>query len=372
MVTQIDFARQWEIIGADVLRATERVGTSGRYILGKEVEVFEEALAEAWGVRHAVGVGNGMDALEIALRCLDLRTGEKVLTTPLSAFATTLAILRAGGMPVFADVDDNGNIDLEQCRAVLARDRSIRFLVPVHLYGNPLDLEQLASLRKEFELRIVEDCAQAIGARDRGRVVGTVGQVGATSFYPTKNLGALGDGGAVLTNDARFAERARRLRNYGQSAQYVHTEPGLNSRLDELHAAILREALLPNVLAWTARRREIASRYQIGLRHPDIQLLPVAAEAGAVWHLFPVLVREGKRDALRQYLRRCEIETGIHYPSIVPEQPALPHTSPHHDHAVSVEKARHFARCELSLPIHPFLTDAEVDAVIGACNGWEG
>ena len=372
MVTQIDFTRQWEVIGAEVLRAIGRVGASGRYILGREVEQFEEALAKAWGVRHAVGVGNGMDALEIGLRCLDLRPGEKVLTTPFSAFATTLAILRAGGIPVFVDVDDCGNIDLHQCRDVLTRDSSIHFLVPVHLYGNPLDHDKLAGLRSDFDLLVVEDCAQAIGAKDRGRVVGTVGQVAATSFYPTKNLGALGDGGAVLTNDARFAERARRLRNYGQSAQYVHTEPGLNSRLDELHAAILREALLPNVLAWTARRREIAARYQIGLRHPDIQLLPVAPEAGAVWHLFPILVREGKRDALRQYLRRCEIETGIHYPSIVPEQPALAHTSSHHDHAVSVENARHFARCELSLPIHPFLTAAEVDAVIGACNGWEG
>jgi dTDP-3-amino-3,4,6-trideoxy-alpha-D-glucose transaminase len=368
MITEIDFERQWKAIGAAVLAVTERVGASGRYILGKEVERFETSLAAFWGARYAVGVGNGMDALEIGLRCLGLRPGEKVLTTPFSAFATTLAILRAGGVPVFVDVDDNGNIDLDQSREVLSRDPSIRFLLPVHLYGNPCDLEKLANLKRDFDLRIVEDCAQAIGAQHGGRAVGSVGQIAGTSFYPTKNLGALGDGGALLTDDATLAEKAKALRNYGQSAHYVHSELGLNSRLDELQAGILGDALLPNLPTWTARRRDIAARYQDRIRHPNISVLPVAAESGSVWHLFPVLVA-GKRDALREYLHECKILTGVHYPRIIPEQSALKELMPDHP-AVSLEKARYFAASELSLPIHPFLTDAEVDSVIQSCNGW--
>ena len=370
MIRQNDFTRQWKEIESSVVAAVRRVGASGWYILGEEVERFENELAELSGVKHAVGVGNGIDALEIGLRCLDIRAGDKVLTTPFSAFATSLAIIRAHGIPVFADVDGTGNIDLEQCRTLLSRDRSIRFFLPVHLYGNPVDLEALASLKDDFELSVVEDCAQAIGARSRGRLAGTVGQVAGLSFYPTKNLGALGDGGAVLTSDPSIAERAKSLRNYGQSSLYVHSELGLNSRLDELQAAILRDALLPNLNPWTRRRIEIAARYQSGISHPDIQTLPVPVGSGAVWHLFPVLAREGKRDSLREHLRRAEIATGIHYPRIIPEQPALKDLQLY-ENAGPVTKADHFSRCELSLPIHPFLTNDEVDAVIGACNAWE-
>src|SRR5204863_5881001 len=160
MILQNDFKRQWDEVAEAVLEAVRRVGSSGWYILGSEVESFERELAGFWGCSHAIGTGNGLDALEIGLRCLNLQPGEKVLTTPLSAFATTLAILRAGGLPVFVDVDDNGNIDLEQCRDVLARDRSIQFCVPVHLYGNPVDFDKLAALRKDFDLQMVEDSAQ--------------------------------------------------------------------------------------------------------------------------------------------------------------------------------------------------------------------
>jgi dTDP-3-amino-3,4,6-trideoxy-alpha-D-glucose transaminase len=367
MIPDIDFTRQWKAIGADVLRATARVGVSGRYILGKEVEQFEGALAEAWGVRHAVGVGNGMDALEIGLRCVDLSAGDKVLTTPFSAFATTLAILRAGGIPVFVDVDDNGNIDLAQCRTVLARDASIRFFVPVHLYGNPLDLDRLAQLRKEFELRIVEDCAQAIGARDRGRPVGTVGQLGATSFYPTKNLGALGDGGAVLTDDATLATRARTLRNYGQSSLYQHDERGLNSRLDEVQAAILSEALLPNLPSWTTRRRQIADRYRTDIHNPALRMLAPNDGTEPAWHIFPLFSE--KRDALRQHLSSAQIGHNIHYPRIIPDQAAM---RPHGLSEIAVEplNARRLAASQLSLPVHPFLEDAEVAIVIDQCNAF--
>src|SRR6266581_6477192 len=204
-----DFRAQWKAVGTDVLAAVDRVGASGWYILGREVERFESALASVWGLPHAIGVGNGLDAIEIGLRCLGIRQGDRVLTTPLSAFATTLAVMRCGGVPVFVDTDASGLLDLDRCRDLLLRDRQIRFLVPVHLYGHCADLERLEALRDEFRLGIVEDCAQAIGARFKGRGVGTVGQVAAVSFYPTKNLGALGDGGAVLTADEAIARRAR-------------------------------------------------------------------------------------------------------------------------------------------------------------------
>ena len=315
MILQNDFKRQWAEIGPAALAAVERVGASGRYILGREVEAFESKLAEFWGVSHAVGVANGMDAIEIALRALDLRAGQKVLTTPFSAFATTLAILRAGGVPVFVDVDDNGNIDLEQCRDVFSRDRSIRFFVPVHLYGNPLDLEKLAGLRRDFDLVIVEDCAQAIGARHGGRNVGTVGQAAATSFYPTKNLGAFGDGGALLTNDPSTASRARALRNYGQSDLYLHDELGLNSRLDELHAAVLSDALLPNLQRWTEARRQIAARYLREIQH--FRTIKPAPSAEPVWHLFPIFVEAGERDDVRERLLGGGIASGVHYPRLI-------------------------------------------------------
>jgi dTDP-4-amino-4,6-dideoxygalactose transaminase len=326
MISQNDFQRRWVAIEQPVLDAVRRVGESGRYILGEQVQRFEAALAKEWGIEHAVGVANGMDAIEIGLRCLGLSHGGKVLTTPLSAFATTLAIIRAGGVPVFVDVEQHGGIDLAQCREVLERDPEIRHFVPVHLYGHALDMSELKKLKHDFDLSIVEDCAQAIGASHSGVSVGTVGQAAATSFYPTKNLGALGDGGAVLTDDEEVAAKARVLRNYGQSGHYVHDELGSNSRLDELHAAILRAAMLPNLEAWTALKRNTARIYLDAIRNPLIQMCPPSTGADPVWHLFPILVREGMRDSLREHLRHEGIDTAIHYPRIIPEQPALTKT----------------------------------------------
>jgi len=368
MILQNDFKRQWDEVGEAALGAVRRVGASGWYILGQEVDAFEKALAEFWGVDHVVGTGNGLDALEIGLRCLGVRPNDKVLTTPLSAFATTLAILRAGGVPVFADVDNTGAIDPAQCRELLERDQSIRYFVPVHLYGIPLDLEKLGQLQRDFGLRVVEDCAQSIVASTTTHRSGTVGQVAATSFYPTKNLGAIGDAGAVLTNDRAIAAAARELRNYGQSAHYVHSRLGLNSRLDELHAAILRDAFLPRVKAWTEKRRAIAQRYLGEIRNPALELLQVNPDANAVWHLFPVLVRPESRANFRAHLERCGIMTGIHYPHLIPDQSAL--ASVPFEKVNALENAVRFSSSEVSLPIHPFLSQQEVESVVAACNNW--
>lgn len=363
------FDRQWAAIGPDVLEAVERVGTSGSYVLGQEVAGFEQAFAEQSSVAHAVGCGSGLDAIEIGLRALGIAPGDRVLTTPLSAFATALAIIRAGGVPCFVDVDDSGLLDLDEAEKRLTDDSGIRFMLPVHLFGHALDLEHLAELRDRFQLRILEDAAQAALARSNGRAVGSVGQATAVSFYPTKNLGALGDGGCVLTDDRRVADDCRAIRDYGQSDKYVHDRLGMNSRLDELHAAVLRTALLPRLSDWTAQRRQIAAQYLRGLADAPVDIPPTPERSESVWHLFPVLAREGNRDGLLEHLRSNGIQAGIHYPRLIDEQPALPGDP---DRAVGgLANARRFRTDEVSLPIHPYLRDDEIDRVIALVREWK-
>jgi dTDP-3-amino-3,4,6-trideoxy-alpha-D-glucose transaminase len=362
-----DFVAQWREVGADAQAALARVGESGWLILGREVKSFEAELAAACQVPYVVGCANGLDAIEIALRVLGIAPGDKVITTPLSAFATTLAIVRAGGVPVFVDVDGSGLIDLESVADALSRDRSIKFCVPVHLYGHALDAQALQRIAALPGVQLVEDCAQAIGAQSRGKAVGTIGAAAATSFYPTKNLGALGDGGALFTRSADLAAQAQCLRDYGQSAKYVHARLGMNSRLDELQAAILRTALLPRLPQFTARRQAIAQKYRAGLENPALALPHVPDGSSSVWHLFPVLV-DGPRQELIAHLDRAGIGSAIHYPTLIPDQPALAHVR--FERLGSLTMAQRFAESELSLPIHPYLSDAQVERVIAACNDW--
>lgn len=363
-----DFRARWEESGGAVLDAVGRVGRSGWLVLGGEVAAFEEELARHWGLAFCVGCGSGLDAIEISLRCLGLEPEEQVLTTPLSAFATTLAVVRAGGRPLFVDVDPAGQLDLDLVEEVLGEREDVRWLLPVHLYGHALDLRRLEALRERFGLRIVEDCAQAIGARSWGRPVGSVAEAAATSFYPTKNLGCMGDGGALLTQRASVAERARSLRDYGQSGKYEHRHLGLNSRLDELHAAILRSAFLPQLERWTKRRIEIAHRYRCEIRNPELVLPDVPEGSESVWHLFPVLVADD-RASFQDHLRGAGVATGVHYPLPIPDQEAFKEWG-----AASVltplPRARLFCTREVSLPIHPYLSDPDVERVIDACNTW--
>lgn len=369
MILMNDFRRQWADTGKDFHQALERTGASGWYILGREVERFERSLAALWGLPHAVGVASGLDALEIGLRILGLRTGDRVLVAPISAFATALAVLRAGGTPVFAPCAANGLVDLDACTEILGRDPSIGFFVPVHLYGHCLDMERLGALA-ERGVRIVEDCAQSISARWRGRPCGSAGQAAAVSFYPTKNLGAMGDGGAILTPDAELAAQARCWRDYGQRSKYDHVVPGLNSRLDELQAAFLSDAGLPRLEAWTARRRAIARAYMEGIRHPQIEIPAPPPGSDSVWHLFPVLVPDGAKAAFRRHMTECGVQTAEHYPLTLFDQPALRGAA--FGMAGDPEPARRFCRREASLPIHPYLADDEAQAVIEACNRWPG
>lgn len=363
-----DFRRQWADAGEDVREATAGVGASGWYVLGAQVRGFEAALAAAFSRPHAVGCGSGLDAIEIALRALGLEPGARVLTTPLSAFATTLAVVRAGCVPVFVDVDRHGLLDLELAAGALAADPRIRAVLPVHLYGHVADLDRLEALRDRFGVALVEDCAQCIGAAWRGRPAGAAGHLAATSFYPTKNLGALGDGGAVLTADPALAERCRALRDYGQTGKYVHELLGLNSRLDELQAAIMARAFLPRLPAWTARRRAVARAYLDGLRNPAVRPVEPPAGSESVWHLFPVLVPAAHRDAFMRHLAAGGIQSAVHYPRLIPRQPALAGTGFEVHGTLDVAEA--LAATEVSLPVHPYLTDAEVARVIDAVNAW--
>lgn len=357
-----DFARQWARIGPRAEAAFRLVGQSGWYVLGQEVELFEQELARFAHLPHAIGCASGLDAIEIGLRALNLQPGQKVLTTPLSAFATTLAILRAGGTPVFVDTDEHGLLDLKLAEQALENDPTLQFLVPVHLYGRSLDLHHLQHLKDKFQLNIVEDAAQAIGATHERKPVGSVGQVTAISFYPTKNLGCMGDGGAVLTSDPALDQRCRSLRDYGQTSKYVHAELGLNSRLDEVQASILRQALLPELSTWTSRRRAIAERYLRTINQPEVQLPDKDPEA--VWHLFPV--RSNRRDSLMEHLKSMNIQSAVHYPGLIPEQEAMRDVPPSPPTPVALQ----MARTVLSLPIHPFLTDNEIERVASAVNGW--
>jgi len=252
----------------------------------------------------------------------------------------------------------------------LDRHRDIRFFVPVHLYGHPLDLSRLAALRRDFDCRIVEDCAHSIGANHEGRPTGTAGDIAATSFYPTKNLGAMGDGGAVLTADRELARCVRMLRDYGQQAKYVHTLVGYNSRLDELHAALLRRVGLEWLPKWIAARCHNASAYVTGISNPAIAVHSVPPGARSSWHLFPVWVEPERKSDFMHWLNDSGIVCGQHYPIPIPEQPVMAEVA--FEMATDIPMARRLCRSEVTLPVHPYLTESEVQRVIEVCNAWKG
>lgn len=369
MILLNDFKRQYSSIKDQIQNAVDAVGESGWLILGKEVQVFEETIQRMLQCQYAIGCASGLDALELAMRALDVKSGDKILTTPLSAFATTLAILRIGAKPVFVDVDATGLIELNQCDAVLKQDPNIKFMIPVHLYGHALNLTALRQLKQKYQIHIIEDCAQAICANSAGQPVGSVGDLAACSLYPTKNLGCFGDGGFVMTNNTVYAEKIKSLRDYGQTTKYEHTILGMNSRLDELQAAILNRALLPKLHEFTQRRKDIAKAYLQNINNPLIQLPEIPKDSDSVWHLFPTLSED--RDAFQTFLKQNDIQSAVHYPKLITDQAALTDVKDSYEIYGALDMAQKFARCELSLPLNPFLTDEEVSKVIKVCNQWK-
>jgi dTDP-4-amino-4,6-dideoxygalactose transaminase len=345
-----------------IAEAIRRVVASGWYILGPEVDAFEQAFAEAAGVGHAVGVGTGTDALALILRGLGIGPGDEVITSPLSAAYTALAIMMAGAQPVFADIDPV-RLTLDPEAAASAITSRTRAILPVHLYGQAAAMPALRRVADRHGLALVEDCCQAHLGTCEGVPLGTWGAGGAFSFYPTKNLGALGDAGMVVTNDAGLAGRVRRLRNGGQSDRYHHVEAGVNTRLDELQAAVLR-ARLPRLPDWTGRRRALAGSYRAALDGLPV-VVPRECDSGHVYHLFVVL--SSNRDALRGHLASQGIETLVHYPVPISRQQAFASLAP-----ATCPVADRTCDQVVSLPLYPGLEREAIGAVVSGIASFAG
>ena len=342
---------------AEIDAAMQTVLDGGRYVLGPETAAFEMEFAAWVGVGHAVGVANGTDALHLALRALGVGHGDEVITVSHTAVATAAAITLAGAVPVLCDIEaDTLTLDPALIeRLITARTRAI---IAVHLYGQAAGMDTILEIAKRRGVPVIEDCAQAHGARYQGRRVGTLGALACFSFYPTKNLGAIGDGGAVVTGDEALGAKLRLLREYGWAERYVSHSEGWNSRLDELQAAILR-VKLRYLDADNASRRRIAARYGAELADTGL-VLPVTREGSEhVYHLY--VVRSDRRDALNAHLQARGIAAGIHYPVPIHLQPAYRSTPP-----VSLPVTERAAREVLSLPIYPELSDTEVSTVVSA------
>jgi dTDP-4-amino-4,6-dideoxygalactose transaminase len=355
----LDLSAAYQELRVDLDVAYRRVMDSSWYILGREVDAFEKEFAQFCGADFCVGVGNGLDALHLILRALDIGPGDEVIVPSNTFIATWLAVTHAGATPVPVEPDEaTYNLDPSSIRAAITpRTKAI---IPVHLYGQPADMAEISAIAEEFGLKVVEDAAQAHGAVYRGRRAGSLGCAAAFSFYPGKNLGALGDGGCVVTSDAALAERVRMLSNYGSLQKYHHDTVGFNTRLDELQAAFLR-VKLAQCDAWNGRRRTVAARYLERLAGADLVLPRVLSDVDPVWHLFVVRVK--RRAEVAKMLADRGIATQIHYP--VPASRSGAYASA--QFAVGgLPLAERLSDEVLSLPMGPHLALSDVDAVCDA------
>jgi len=346
----------------EILSAMARVVASGRYILGEEVTAFEQEFASWVGGAHGVGVGNGTDALVLALQAVGVGMGDQVILPSHSAVATAAAVEMIGAIPVFADIDpDSRCLDPVSVSTMLTP--ATRALIAVHIYGHPADIPAFRDLANSHGIPLVEDCAQAHGAAIEGRRVGTFGDIAAFSFYPTKNLGAIGDGGAVVTNDALLAARVRELREYGWRERYISHVPGRNSRLDELQAAILR-VKLPHLAADNQRRREIAARYTAAIGAAVSLSAPVVRDGYLhAMHLYVLEVDD--RDGLARHLAEAGVGSAQHYPRPIHAQPAYAARP-----RAALPNTERLYRRLLSLPMYPELTDDDVERVCDTLRDW--
>jgi dTDP-4-amino-4,6-dideoxygalactose transaminase len=358
----LDLGRLHQTIRTPLDAAYHRVLDSGNFIMGNELESFEAEFAHYCGVKHCIGVGNGLEALHLLLRAYGIGPGDEVIVPSNTFIATWLAVSQCGATPVPVEPDiRTHNIDPTLIsKAITSRTRAI---IPVHLYGQPADMDPINALASIYNLIVIEDAAQAQGARYKGRRAGSLGHAAATSFYPGKNLGALGDGGAVLTNNDSIAEKVMQLRNYGSKIKYQHELTGYNSRLDELQAAFLR-VKLTFLDEWNTHRREIASKYSALLSSLNIELPFVPEFAEPVWHLY--VIRSKQRDALKSHLQKHGVSTVIHYP-----------TPPHLQacyvdfHNFQLPLAACLSSEVLSLPISPDLTNSELTQVVNSIKSFK-
>lgn len=341
--------------------ATTEVVESGYYVLGPNVRMFESAFAAYCGVDHCIGVANGTDALELSLRALGVSEGDRIAVVANAAMYGTSAVLACGAEPVFIDVSaDSATMDPAKLKAaVVAGD--IKAVIVTHLYGQLAAVKEISEMCKTHGVHLIEDCAQAHGARNADGLAGSFGDIASFSFYPTKNLGALGDGGAVTTSQADLAERVRMLRQYGWSQKYTNgIAGGRNSRLDEIQASILL-LMLPHLDQWNENRRAVAERYAAGIRNPKIRTSTSAGQT-YVAHLY--VVRSDERAALQQHLADNGIQTDVHYPIPDHRQPCHKGRFTH----VALPQTEQDCETVLTLPCFPELTEAEIDRVVDACN----
>jgi len=362
-VPLLDLRRQHEGLRDEILGALARVVDTQQFVLGEEVAALETEVAALSGARHGVGCASGSDALLLALMALGIGAGDEVLTTPFSFFATAGAIARLGAVPRFADIDPR-TYNLDPGRLEEAVTPRTKVVMPVHLYGQPADMDPINEVAARHGLRVVEDAAQAIGAEDRGRRAGSLGAVGCFSFYPTKNLGGAGDGGMLTTGDDEVAARLRRLRVHGGETEYLHREVGINSRLDSMQAAVLR-VKLPHLQGWSEARRERAARYTRLLAEAGLggAVEPpfVRQDALHIFHQYVVRVPGGRRDGLMGRLRERGVGTKIYYPVPLHLQECFGYLGHREGDFPEAERA---ARETLALPMYPELTAAEQEYVV--------
>lgn len=354
-VKYLDFSKEYKERKKKYLGAFDKVLSKGVYVLGDEVHAFEKEFAKYLGVKYCVGVANGLEALQISLMAIDVKKGDEVITTPLSAVATTLSILAVGATPVFVDIKENGQLDENLIEKAITKKTKV--IMPVHLYGQPLEIEKIKMICKKHKLFLIEDACQAHGTKLNGKIIGGFGETSCYSFYPTKNLGAIGDGGAIITNDDNLAKILYQIRDYGQESKYKHTRYGLNSRLDELQAGILNEKL-KLLDKDNSKRKSIAKRYIKNLKSlKDIQLILPSKLDDSNYHLF--VIKTKKRDELQKYLKENKIPSLVHYPITIPDQPLFNGKYKN----VKLPVVRKFVTEILSLPCHPFMETKEVDYV---------
>ncbi|HET7834012.1 MAG TPA: DegT/DnrJ/EryC1/StrS family aminotransferase [Gallionella sp.] len=358
-----DLKRHTQAIQAELDAAVARVLHSGWFVLGPEVAAFENEFASYCGTGHCVSLANGTDALELALRALNIGAGKNVLTVANAGMYSTAAILAAGARPVFADVhSDTLLMDSAEVARVLEQQK-IDAIIVTHLYGLLADIGKLVELARDYGIPVIEDCAQAHGAGLKQQKTGSFGDIACFSFYPTKNLGALGDGGAIVTSQPELAAKVRQLRQYGWSSKYHAAVPGgRNSRLDEMQAAVLR-VMLPLLDQWNARRREIAARYSEGISHPKVNVPPVHGTE-YVAHLY--VIRTPERDRLKQHLSDAAIPSDVHYPVPDYAQAACRDLCDRVNLPVTAQACNEV----LTLPCFPEMRDDEVDSIIACVNSW--
>ncbi|RKP50854.1 DegT/DnrJ/EryC1/StrS family aminotransferase [Trinickia fusca] len=359
MVPFLDLSAGYQELKTELDAAYRRVMDSSWFILGREVEAFEKEFARFCGVEHCIGVGNGLDALSLIVRALDIGPGDEVIVPSNTFIATWLAVTHAGATPVPVEPDPSTH-NIDPARIAEAITPRTKAIMPVHLYGQSADMEPILALARERGLKVIEDAAQAQGARYHGRLAGSLGCAAAFSFYPGKNLGAFGDAGCVVTNDGALAKRVRELSNYGSSQKYHHDALGFNTRLDELQAAFLR-VKLERCDEWNERRRAIAAHYMTRLKGADLILPNVLDGAVPVWHLFVVRVQQ--RELVAKFLAERGIATQIHYP--IPPSRSGAYASMDFS-AGSMPIAEALSREVLSLPMGPHMTIKAVDEVCDA------